>query len=155
YNLLLEMDMLGKIYNAYIVEIDGYEKPNIIHHDVIELPSGNLLATVHEPNGKYIEDQMIEIDRETGKTRRFINGRKLFPREAYEAFTGKNADENDWLHQNAIWFDMRSESILLSARSQDAILKVSYPDADMEWILASHEDWPASYDDYLLDPIGD
>src|SRR5699024_11311381 len=81
YNLLLEMDMLGKIYNAYIVEIDGYEKPNIIHHDVIELPSGNLLATVHEPNGKYIEDQMIEIDRETGETRRFINGRKLFPRE--------------------------------------------------------------------------
>src|SRR5699024_4985948 len=118
------------------VEIEGYEKSNIIHHDIIELPSGNLLATTHEPNGEYIRDQMIEIDRSTGETRRFINGRDLFPSEAYEEYTGKNADENDWFHQNAIMFDNRSNSILISARSQDAILKTSYPDADIEWILA-------------------
>jgi len=154
YNQLLEMDMLGKIHHAYIVEIEGYEKSNIIHHDIIELPSGNLLATTHEPNGEYIRDQMIEIDRSTGETRRFINGRDLFPSEAYEEYTGKNADENDWFHQNAIMFDNRSNSILISARSQDAILKTSYPDADIEWILAAHEEWPASYDEYLLEPIG-
>src|SRR5699024_6986108 len=73
----------------------------------------------------------------------------------YEEYDGKNAEDNDWIHQNAIWFDNRSESILISGRSQDAIMKVSYPDADIEWILAAHEDWPESYDDYLLEPIGD
>lgn len=155
YNQLLEMDMLGKIYNAYIVEIDGYDRGDIVHHDIIELPSGNLLATAHEPDSKYVMDQMIEIDRETGKTLRFINERDLFPAEAYEDYDGKNAEDNDWIHQNAIWFDNRSESILISGRSQDAIMKVSYPDADIEWILAAHEDWPESYDDYLLEPIGD
>lgn len=155
YNQLLEMDMLGKIYNAYMVEIEGYDRGDIVHHDVIELPSGNLLATVHKPDSKYVMDQMIEIDRETGETRRFIDERDLFPKEAYEEYEGKNAEDNDWLHQNAIWFDMRSESILISGRSQDAILKTSYPDAEIEWILAAHEDWPESYDDYLLEPIGD
>lgn len=155
YNELVEMDMLGKVYNDYMIEIDGYDGKNLIHHDVIELPNGHLLATAHEPDSEYKEDQMIEIDRDTGETRRFINDRNLFPHEAYEDYDGKNADDNDWIHQNAIWFDKRSESVLISGRSQDTIMKLSYPDAEIDWILAADEDWPESHEPYLLDPIGD
>src|SRR5699024_3130824 len=70
YNELLELDMMGKIYNAYNIEIEGYdeEEDNLIHHDVIEVPSGNLLVTTHEPNSKYVEDHMYAIDRDTGRT---------------------------------------------------------------------------------------
>lgn len=155
YNELVEMDKLGKVYNDYVIQIDGYDDTNLIHHDVVELPSGNLLATTHEPDSEYKEDQMIEIDRETGETRRFINDRDLFPAEAYEEYSGKNAEDNDWIHQNAIWFDEDDQSVLISARSQDSILKISYPDAEIEWILGAHEDWPDSYDQYLLEPIGE
>lgn len=155
YNQLIEIDMLGKVYNTYVVQIEGYDKSNIIHHDVIELPNGNLLATTHEPDSKYEQDQMIAIDRKTGETLRFINDRDLFPAAAYEEYTGKNADVNDWIHQNAIFFDKDDQSILISGRSQDSILKLSYPDAEIEWILAAHQDWPDSYDKYLLDPVGD
>src|SRR5699024_618031 len=155
YNQLLEIDMLGKVYNDYVIQIDGYDKSNIIHHDVIELPNGNLLATTHEPDSKYEQDQMIAIDRNTGETLRFINDRDLFPAAAYEEYTGKNADVNDWIHQNAIVFDNDDQSILISGRSQDSIIKLSYPDAEIEWILAAHQDWPDSYDKYLLDPVGD
>src|SRR5699024_3944053 len=65
YNELLEMDLTGKVSNAYKVHIDGYEKGNLLHHEVIELPNENLLATTHEPDSDYVEDQMHEIDRET------------------------------------------------------------------------------------------
>src|SRR5690625_7546668 len=70
YNELLELDMLGKLHNAYNIEIDGYSgsKNSLIHHDVIELPNNNLLATMHEPNSDYEEDHIYEIDRETGET---------------------------------------------------------------------------------------
>src|SRR5699024_1799805 len=75
YNELLEMDLIGKVSNAYKVQIDGYDKHNLLHHDVIELPNGNLLATSHEPDSEYVQDQMNEIDRETGKTVQEINAK--------------------------------------------------------------------------------
>src|SRR5690625_6118605 len=67
YNELLELDMLGKLHNAYNIDIEGYTGDNnsLIHHEVVELPNNNLLATLHEPNSKYIEDHIVEIDRET------------------------------------------------------------------------------------------
>src|SRR5699024_3386450 len=30
---LLEMDMLGKVENAYDIDIDNYEDDNLLHHD--------------------------------------------------------------------------------------------------------------------------
>src|SRR5699024_11192638 len=44
---------------------------------------------------------------------------------------------------------------LISARSQDIILKISYPDAEIEWILGADEKWPDDYKQYLLVPEGD
>lgn len=155
YNELLEMDLIGKVSNAYKVQIDGYDKHNLLHHDVIELPNGNLLATSHEPDSEYVQDQMNEIDRETGKTVQEINAKDFFPEEAYEEYDGKNADEGDWFHQNTIWFDDTDNTILISGRSQDAIIKLSYPDAEIQWILAAHEDWPEEYEQYLLEPESD
>src|SRR5690625_7368002 len=69
--------------------------------------------------------------------------------------SGKNAEENDWIHHNALWFDESDESILVSARSQDVILKISYPDGELEWILGADEKWADNYKKYLLEPKGD
>lgn len=44
----------------------------VIHHDGIELPSGNLLLTVND-GSNYIEDTMIEINRETGEIEKTID----------------------------------------------------------------------------------
>lgn len=157
YDELLEVDMLGKVYNAYTIDIEGTDEKDeaLIHHDVIEMPNGNLLATTHEPDSDYVEDHMHEIDRETGETTQEINLREIMPDEAYKEYDGKNADINDWIHQNAIWFDDEDKSILISGRSQDIILNVSYPDGEIQWILGADEDWPEEYEDYLLEPIGD
>lgn len=157
YNELLELDMLGKMHNAYSINIEAYdeEKNNLIHHEVIEMPNDNLLATTHEPNSDYEEDFMSEIDRETGETTQEVNLREAMPESAPDDYDGKNAEDNDWIHQNAIWFDEKDHSILVSGRSQDVILKLSYPDGKLKWILGADEKWPDEFKKYLLEPKGD
>src|SRR5699024_6942171 len=83
FDELLEMDMTGKLNNAYKINIDSYEDDNLIHHDVIELPNSNLLVTTHDPDGEYVEDHMHEIDRETGETVQEIDLKDIFPEEVY------------------------------------------------------------------------
>src|SRR5690625_395230 len=157
YNELLELDMLGKIYNAYNIEVEGYdeEKDNLVHHEVIEVPSGNLLATTHETNSDYEEDHMHEIDRDTGITTQEINLRDAMPEDAPDDYDGKNAEDGDWIHQNAIFYDESDNSILISGRSQDIIMKLSYPEGEVQWILGADEKWPEEYEQYLLEPQGD
>ncbi|QKY70612.1 aryl-sulfate sulfotransferase [Lentibacillus sp. CBA3610] len=159
YNEVLEMDMLGKVYNSYLIQLDDYEKTNVVHHEIIELPNGNLLATVHDMASPYIEDEMIEIDRETGETVRDFSFRDLFPEDFYEDYGNiiSNTFDNgvDWFHQNAIWYVEKDDSILVSSRHQDLIMKLSYPDGEIDWILADHEKWPDAYDKYLLEPVND
>src|SRR5699024_4772076 len=152
YNELLEMDMLGKVYNSYIFDIGEYEKTNVVHHDVIELPNGNLLATTHDTESDYIEDEMTELDRETGETLRNFSFRDVFPSEFYEEYDGALAEDGDWFHQNAVWFDDTDNTLLISSRHQDLIMKISYPEGDIKWILAAHEKWPEEFEKYLLEP---
>lgn len=143
FNQLLEMDLLGKVTNQYIVTVEGYEGPAVIHHDAVELPNGNILATVHDGPG-YVEDEMIEIDRETGETVEVIDLKGIFPEESYQQYngTGASEDEVDWFHQNAVFYDEKDDSIVISGRHQDTVFKMAYPSGEIEWALAPLEDWP-------------
>src|SRR5699024_8679345 len=149
--------MLGKLHNAYNIDIEGYTGDNnsLIHHEVIELPNNNLLATLHEPNSKYIEDHIVEIDRETGETTQEINLRDVMPEDAQDDYDAKNADKIDWIHHNELWFDESDESMLVSARIYDVIIKISYPDGQLEGIIGADEKWKVDYNIYLLVPKGD
>lgn len=155
YNDLLEMDMLGKVYNAYLIHLDGYERTNLIHHDMIELPNGNLLGTTHDVDSDYIEDEMVEINRKTGATVRNFNFRDILPNKAYQNYNGPGAEEGDWLHQNAIWLDQSDHTLLMSSRSQDLVMKFTYPTGKIQWMLAAPQKWPKRYEKYLLKPKGD
>nr|WP_243864235.1 aryl-sulfate sulfotransferase [Alkalibacillus almallahensis] len=150
---LVVMDMLGDIQDSYNVEVENYENNDIIHHDTIELPNGNLLATVHD-GAEYIEDEMIEIDRETGETVNVVDMKEVMPSSFYEDYSGPGIEngEVDWFHQNAVSYDEKDDAILVSSRSQDIVVKMDYPDGDIKWILGSHENWPSSYEQYLLEP---
>lgn len=143
FDQLLEIDLLGQVKNHYVVTVDGYEGPAVIHHDAIELPDGNLLATVHDGPG-YVEDEMIEIDRETGETVEVIDFKEFFPVESYQEYngTGASEDEVDWFHQNAVFYDENDDSIVVSGRHQDTVFKMAYPSGEIEWVLAAHEAWP-------------
>ncbi|MFC7063097.1 aryl-sulfate sulfotransferase [Halobacillus seohaensis] len=153
YNLLLEMDMLGQVSFGSYIDVSNFDNWGVVHHDVVELPDGNLLATDHDGSG-YIEDDMVEIDRESGEMVGELNMKDIFPEEMYEDYEGPSADEGDWFHHNATWFDEKDEDLLVSSRHQDAIINLSYPEGEIDWILADHEGWPEEVESNLLEPQG-
>jgi len=59
----------------------------------------------------------------------------------------------DWAHANSVIDSPADDSILVSIRHQDAIVKFSR-DGQLKWILAPHENWSAPYQPFLLQPIG-
>ncbi len=60
----------------------------------------------------------------------------------------------DWTHGNGVWHDDRDDTILMSLRHQDAVLKVGR-DGEICWILGTHDGWGVAFRDKLLTPIGD
>src|SRR5699024_1618780 len=88
YNRLFETDYLGKLYNAFQIREEAAEREGegdeatLIHHDLAELPSVNLLLTVNDGEGEYVEDTMIEIERDSGEVVKKIDLKDLFPDNA-------------------------------------------------------------------------
>ncbi len=60
----------------------------------------------------------------------------------------------DTEHANAVVDDTNDNSIIVSERDQDAVYKFSRATGKVTWILAPHDNWPASFQSNLLDPVG-
>ena len=144
-NLIMEQDLLGKIYTIYHIT-DG------IHHDIFELPAGNLLITSSDLRSDTIEDYIIEVDRSSGHILRSFDLKNYLdefrPR-------GIGLPENDWLHLNSIVYDPTDDTIIISSRAQSAVIKMTYPGMQIKWILGPHDNWSAKYQPYLLTPVGE
>ncbi|MFH5781347.1 aryl-sulfate sulfotransferase [Heyndrickxia oleronia] len=155
YNEILEMDMLGKLSNAYTIQPQTYTNSDVIHHDLIEMPNGNLLATVNSDE-KYIEDVIVEIDRQTGEVAHTIDLKDILPENFYMEYDGPSGEDGevDWFHLNAIVYDESDDSLIISGRHQDTVMKIDYSTSKIKWILADHEDWPNSYKKFLLTENG-
>ncbi len=145
---LYEITPLGLTVREYVI-------PNYIHHDIVELPNGNLLTLSNSKpivfqDGVSEEETVIEIDRQSGailKTWDFNNilapQRKPIP----------STRPDDWLHLNALFFDTRDNSIIVSGRSQSAVIKIDYATSAIKWILSSPELWPERFNAFLLKPV--
>jgi arylsulfate sulfotransferase len=145
-NLMMEQDLLGKIYAIYNIS-DG------IHHDIFELPSGNLLVTSADLKSDTIEDYIVEVDRDTGHILRSFDLKSYLdpgrPRQVEELAA------NDWLHLNSIVYDPADQSIIISSKAQSAVIKMTYPGMKIKWILGPHDNWSPKFQPYLLTPRGD
>jgi hypothetical protein len=60
----------------------------------------------------------------------------------------------DWVHNNAVFHDARDDSIIVSARHQDAVIKFSRETGELRWILGTHVNWKGPWRGFLLTPIG-
>ncbi|MEQ7226037.1 aryl-sulfate sulfotransferase [Enterococcus avium] len=159
YNVLLETDYLGKIYHRYdfssssaandIGKSEG--EMTVIHHDGIELPSGNFLLTVND-GSNYIEDTMIELNRETGEIEKTIDLKDILPEAFYEDYDSTSREDGkvDWFHQNSVEYDEADNSIIISGRHQDTIMKIDYDTSEIKWIMGDSSGWPESYQKYFL-----
>lgn len=159
YNVLLETDYVGKIYKRYDFSSSSAANDTgksegemtVIHHDGIELPSGNLLLTVND-GSNYIEDTMIELNRETGEIEKTIDLKNVLPETFYEDYDSTSREDGkiDWFHQNSVEYDEADNSIIISGRHQDTIMKIDYDTSEIKWIMGVSDGWPQSYQKYFL-----
>lgn len=138
---LYEMDYLGRAYRMYYL-------PNGSHHEVIEKePGGNLLCLTSSLK-EHFEDEIIEIDRETGE---IVNELELS-----EIFGTTYVDKMDWAHINTVSYQPEGDTILISARNLHSAIKINWTSHELVWILCNPEFWKGTeFEEYVLKPEGD
>ena len=61
----------------------------------------------------------------------------------------------DWTHGNGITYDPRDDSVIVSLRHQDAIVKIDKATGEIRWILGDHGNWKSPQKEKLLKPAHD
>ena len=133
---LLEIDLMGKIYQKYDV-------PGGQHHDFVELPNGNLLIASDREDFSTVEDYVVEINRKSGKVVWELDMKDLISEEDGQSASmdSDGSEETDWFHNNGLWYDAEHDLVLLSARHKDAIVAVKKEEKELAWILGDPTGW--------------
>ncbi len=153
-----------------------------LHHDVYPIDSETFLAlttNLHEmqpyydpsyhsrqriPKANIIADQVIEIKTDGTIVHRWPLFDLLDPRRigygslhnfwdsrGYEHVEGGTFD---WSHSNSVTYDSTDNSIIISVRHQDAVIKIDRVTGELVWILGNPRNWKGKHARKLLKPIG-
>lgn len=153
------------------------------HHQVIELPSGNILTLSTElrmtedfpttelaPFGATAEAAVVgDVVLEFAKDGTVIDQLSLYDlldphRIGYGSLSGfwashypredPEAGSRDWSHANAIVFDPATDSVIVSLRHQDCLVKIHRGSRQVVWILGDPSGWRYPWRNLLLQPQG-
>lgn len=70
----------------------------------------------------------------------------------WDSFFGTKT--RDWSHANSVIHDPGDDSVIVSLRHQDAVVKFSRKTGELIWILGSHDNWNSEkFGQYLLRPV--
>ena len=142
---LYEMNMLGKIYFEYNID-GGY------HHDYYEMPNGNILILSNNFANGTVEDYIVELDLRDGSIVKKFDLTDILPMNEGES---ENSTTYDWLHNNSVWYDEKTNSITLSGRHMDAVINISYDTGKLNWIIGDSTNYSSEWQKYFFKPIGD
>ena len=144
---LYEMDLLGKVYTEFSL-------PGGYHHDYFEMANGNLLVSSDDFNSDAgtVEDYIVELDRQTGEI-----VKKFDLKEVLNTDDGKseNWSSYDWFHNNSVWYDEKTNVVILSGRHKDAVVAIDYDSGKLKWIIGDPTNWDEEYQKYFFTPVGD
>ena len=143
---LYEMTMAGKV-------IKEYKIPGGYHHDQFEMEDGNLLVLTEDLTSETVEDMCVLIDRETGEILKTWDYKDFL--DPTKVARSGSWTEEDWFHNNAVWYDKNTDSLTFSARHIDAMCNIDYETGKLNWIIGDPEMWPEEYQKYFFTPVGD
>ncbi len=148
---IYEMAFSGKIFKEYQSPIGGY------HHDQFEMEDGNILMLTYDRYAGTVEDVCVLLDKNTGEILRKWDYKTCLPQDV--AGSGSQ-DAHDWFHNNAVWYDKKTNSLTLSGRHQDAVINIDYDldengNCKLNWIIGDPETWPEDMQKYFFKPVGD
>ncbi len=143
---IYEMGMIGKIYKEIRV-------PGGYHHDQFEMENGNvLILTQHLPRGT-VEDVCVLVDRNTGEILKEWDHQDVLP--VYPVGGSGSQDGHDWFHNNAVWYDKKTNSLSFSGRHQDIIINRDFDTGKLNWIIGDPTGWPEDMQKYFFKPISE
>ena len=143
---IYEMGMIGKIYKEFRV-------PGGYHHDEWELENGNILILTQHLERGTVEDVCVMVDRETGEILKEWDHQDVLP--VYPVGGSGSQDAHDWFHNNAVWYDKRTNSLTFSGRHQDIIMNRDFETGKLNWIIGDPTGWPEDMQKYFFKPVGD
>ncbi len=136
------------------------------HHDIIELPDGHFMSLSYAfrdfdypldakgeksvPQKHHVAgDLIVEFDRSGKKLWTWDAFDHLDPKRVRDGFITPNpvidpangTPSNDWTHGNAILYDAADDSVLLSMRHQDWIIKIDHKTGKVLWKLGEDGDF--------------
>lgn len=137
---VVEVDMMGYVHHEYEIE-GGY------HHDGLELENGNLIILTSNLDSKFVADHIVEIDRETGK---IVKEWNLY--EIVKLIDPELVKDNDmtWGWINSIYYDKKSDNLILSVRNRNSVVALGYSDSKIKWILGKDDYWSDKFDSLLI-----
>jgi arylsulfate sulfotransferase len=172
---VIEIDWLGNIVNQWYaanrpqgpqegaIRVEGTDT---FHHEIDELPNGNLVALGSEwrevdnyytdeydenaprKKQKVVGDVIVEFERDTGKV---VWSWKAFDyldpfRIGYETFQGYWGRRGfpgmiDWSHANNLLYDESDDSFIVNFRYQAAAVKIDRATKEIKWIFGEPTGW--------------
>ena len=158
YHSLYEIDLLGRILHKIQAEDD-------IQHDIVKLPNNNYLALVNVSGKNTIADAVVEIDANNKVVDRFDIDDILRLKderipETFEHYLYKDnyhREKMDAMHLNSLNYDSEDDSIILTARFYNFLMKIDRKTKEIKWILADPQNaWLNEYaSSFLLKPVSD
>ena len=124
---IIEVTLSG-IVERYTIPLEYGD----IHHDIAPIAENQYLLTVNSTDGETIEDLLILFDTENMTVLREWDLRESVPK-----MTLLIDDDNDWFHVNAVAFDSRDQTILVSGQ-RSAVAKISWEN-ELIWLLTDPE----------------
>ena len=125
---VFEISPLGRVYAAY--NVYG------IHHDIRETKNGNLIMAASLEGRKSQNDNIVEVDRATGKVIRNWDLKEILPMTKYEADKPYGGGDSNWFHNNAVWYDEDKGEFIISGRHQNTVAKFDANTKKLKWIMS-------------------
>jgi len=155
YHSLYEIDLMGKIHHLIKAEDD-------IQHDIVKLSNGNYLALVNATGKSTIADCVVELTPNNEVVDRFdvdeiidVVGERITPLVDHYLYKDNYKREKmDAMHLNSLNYDPEDDSIIMTARFYNFLLKIDRKTKKIKWILADpNNSWiKDSVKDKLLKP---
>ena len=143
---LYELGMIGKIYKEFRI-------PGGYHHDQFEMENGNLLILSQIPQRGTVEDYCVLVDRNTGEILKTWDHQAVLPQHPVGG--SGSQDGHDWFHNNAVWYDKKTNTLTFSGRHQDIIINRDFETGELNWIIGDPTGWPEDMQKYFFKPVGD
>ena len=153
------LNRFGQVTQVY--DLGTYE----LHHDINWGPEGTILALATDLEGETVEDQVLQIDLESGEVTHIVDFTQVFqsyfditrPVQATDPFGLWSEGEWDWLHLNSLQYDESGNSIIVSSRETSTIIKCALgEEPQIVWMAGNPDFWEGTdFAQYSLEAQGD